>query len=76
MVAEAIADLKRLGAIEGSEVETVLPVLIDCAYVIYDHSASAVKAQLHAELAAATSTSPAATPPGSTRRWRTRSSTG
>jgi protoporphyrinogen oxidase len=51
LVEQAIADLVTLGAIEGAEdVETVLPVLIDCAYVIHDHNASAVKAVLHREL--------------------------
>lgn len=52
VVDEAIADLETLGAIVGQDaVETILPVLIDCAYVIHDHRASAVKAQLHAALA-------------------------
>ncbi len=52
VVAEAIADMITLGAIEGPEaVETVLPVLIDYAYVIHDHRAGPVKKQLHAELA-------------------------
>jgi protoporphyrinogen oxidase len=51
LVEEAIADLVTLGAINGKEdVETVLPVLIECAYVIHDHNAAAVKATLHAAL--------------------------
>ncbi len=51
LVEEAIADLTTLGAIEGEQdVDTVLPVLIECAYVIHDHNASAVKATLHHEL--------------------------
>lgn len=51
LVEEAIADLTTLGAIEGEQdVDTVLPVLIECAYVIHDHNASAVKATLHREL--------------------------
>ncbi len=51
LVKEAIADLVTLGAIDGADdVETVLPVLIECAYVIHDHEASAVKATLHGEL--------------------------
>ncbi len=51
LVEEAIADLITLGAIEDADaVETVLPVLIDCAYVIHDHDASASKAILHEEL--------------------------
>jgi hypothetical protein len=42
-----------MGAIDGADdVDTVLPVLIDCAYVIHDHSASAIKADLHRQLAA------------------------
>lgn len=51
LVEEAIADLVTLGAIESADdVETALPVLIDCAYVIYDHNATAAKAILHEEL--------------------------
>jgi protoporphyrinogen oxidase len=52
LVEEAIADLVTLGAIAGADdVETVLPVLIECAYVIHDHNATSVKAALHRELA-------------------------
>ena len=53
VVGEAIADLVSMGAIESDEdIDTVLPVLIDCAYVIHDHNASAIKADLHRQLAA------------------------
>lgn len=53
VVDEAIADLVSMGAIDGADdVDTVLPVLIDCAYVIHDHNASAIKADLHRRLAA------------------------
>jgi protoporphyrinogen oxidase len=51
LVEEAIGDLITLGAIEGTEdIETVLPVLIECAYVIHDHNAAAVKSILHGAL--------------------------
>jgi protoporphyrinogen oxidase len=53
VVEEAIADLVSMGAIDGADdVDTVLPVLIDCAYVIHDHNASAIKADLHRRLVA------------------------
>ncbi|MGA8745533.1 MAG: FAD-dependent oxidoreductase [Solirubrobacterales bacterium] len=52
LVEQAIADLSSLGVIEGAgDVETVLAVLIECAYVIHDHNASAVKASLRQALA-------------------------
>ncbi len=51
VVAAAIADLERLGAIDGPEaVDTAFPVRIECAYVIHDHGTSAIRASLHREL--------------------------
>jgi protoporphyrinogen oxidase len=51
MVAAAIEDLKALGAIEGEDdIDTVLPVRIDCAYVIHDHVTAEIRATLHREL--------------------------
>jgi protoporphyrinogen oxidase len=51
VVAAAVSDLRQLGAIDGPEaVDTVLPVRIDCAYVIHDHGTSAIRSGLHREL--------------------------
>lgn len=47
VVAAAIADMVALGAIEGEgDVETVLPVRIEHAYVIHDHNTSPVRSAL------------------------------
>lgn len=51
VVRAAISDLERLGAIDGpAAVDAVLPVRIECAYVIHDHGTSAIRADLHREL--------------------------
>ena len=51
VAAAAIADMIELGAIAGPEdVDTVFPVRIPCAYVIHDHAAGPIRADLHREL--------------------------
>jgi protoporphyrinogen oxidase len=51
LVEAAVADLVRLGAIEGpGEVETVLPVRIDSAYVIHDARTAEARSALHEAL--------------------------
>ncbi len=51
LVEAAIADMSALGAIEGEdEVETVLPVRIDHAYVIHDRDTGPVRALLREAL--------------------------
>ncbi|MFI5028316.1 MAG: protoporphyrinogen/coproporphyrinogen oxidase [Solirubrobacterales bacterium] len=51
LVMAAIADMSTLGAIEGSEdVETVLPVRIESAYVIHDHNTGPVRSALRGAL--------------------------
>ena len=51
VVRAAIDDLIALGAIDGSDaIDTVLPVRIECAYVIHDHATGPVRARLHEEL--------------------------
>jgi protoporphyrinogen oxidase len=53
VVAAAIADMVRLGAIESEDaVDVVFPVRIEYAYVIHDHAAGPIRAAIHAELAA------------------------
>jgi protoporphyrinogen oxidase len=52
VVAAAIADMVRLGAIESEgDVETVLPVRIEGAYVIHDRHTAPTRALLHEALA-------------------------
>jgi protoporphyrinogen oxidase len=51
VVKAAIDDLIALGAIDGNEaIDTVLPVRIECAYVIHDHAAGPIRSRLHEEL--------------------------
>jgi protoporphyrinogen oxidase len=51
MVGAAIADLVALGAIDGDDdVDTVLPVRIEHAYVIHDHGTAEIRAALHRQL--------------------------
>lgn len=51
LVDAAVADLIALGVIDGHDnVDAVLPVRIDHAYVIHDRATSAVRSALHREL--------------------------
>lgn len=51
VVDAAVEDLKSLGAIEGDgDIDTVLPVRIEHAYVIHDHATAKIRTTLHREL--------------------------
>lgn len=51
VVEAALEDLRTLGVIDGDEdVDTVLPVRIECAYVIHDRHTAPVRARLHEAL--------------------------
>ncbi len=51
VVESALADLVRLGVITGEDcVETVLPIRIDCAYVIHDRHTAPVRVRLQEAL--------------------------
>jgi protoporphyrinogen oxidase len=51
LIEDAISDIVRLGVIAGpGDVETVLPVRIDSAYVIHDDRTASVRSTLHEAL--------------------------